>query len=167
MTRGNPYALLGLEGGATGDQIDQAYRSLAELYREDSLATYSLVDAAEARQIRTQLREAYDLLRDPLRRLEYDVRHGHMGTESERPTPRPPTEIPALVWEVPGPASETVAPETPPGVVTPTPAPASPPARREAEATPVLRRLRTVAPRARRPRRARGADLWRGAAGLP
>ncbi len=85
MSRSNFYALLGLEPGATADEIEQAFRGLNELYRDDSLATYSLIDTAEARQIRAQLREAYDVLRDPLRRLEYDVRHGWIPTsEGER-----------------------------------------------------------------------------------
>ncbi len=76
MLRGNCYALLGLEPGATTEQIEKAFRYLIELYGDDSLATYSLLDPGEARQVRVQLREAYDVLRDPVRRLEYDVRHG-------------------------------------------------------------------------------------------
>jgi curved DNA-binding protein CbpA len=76
VLRGNCYALLGLEPGATTEQIEKAFRYLIELYGDDSLATYSLLDPGEARQVRVQLREAYDVLRDPVRRLEYDVRHG-------------------------------------------------------------------------------------------
>jgi flagellar biosynthesis protein FlhG len=76
VLRGNCYALLGLESGATTEQIEKAFRYLIELYGDDSLATYSLLDPGEARQVRVQLREAYDMLRDPVRRLEYDVRHG-------------------------------------------------------------------------------------------
>jgi flagellar biosynthesis protein FlhG len=90
MTRGNHYHVLGIEPGASAERIEKAYRYLIELYGDESLATYSLLDAAELRQMRAQLREAYDVLRDPLRRLEYDVRQGVIApTESEPPSPRP------------------------------------------------------------------------------
>jgi len=74
--RPNYYALLGLNPGATMEQIDKAFRYLIELYSDEALATYSLLEPGEARQLRAQLREAYELLRDPVRRLDYDVRHG-------------------------------------------------------------------------------------------
>lgn len=96
MTRSNLYAVLGLDPGATGEQIEKAFRYLTELYADDSLATYSLLDAAEARKVRAQLREAFEVLRDPVRRLEYDVRYGLIvapgngsGGGSERPTLEP------------------------------------------------------------------------------
>jgi flagellar biosynthesis protein FlhG len=82
MTRGNHYQVLGVEAGASIDQIEKAYRYLVDLYADDSLATYSLLDPGELRQVRAQLREAYDVLRDPLRRLEYDVRQGVMTSPS-------------------------------------------------------------------------------------
>ncbi len=59
MTRGNHYAVLGIEPGATLDRVEKAYRYLVELYGDESLATYSLLDAGELRQMRAQLREAY------------------------------------------------------------------------------------------------------------
>jgi flagellar biosynthesis protein FlhG len=113
VTRSNHYAILGLDPGATADQIEKAFRYLTELYADDSLATYSLIETAEARQMRAQIREAYDALRDPVRRLEYDVRHGLIvasangsGTSPERPTP---SSEPAL-----GSAREpSAAPQTP------------------------------------------------------
>jgi curved DNA-binding protein CbpA len=76
VLRGNYYALLGMEPGANTEQVERAFRYLIELYGDDALATYSLLDPGEAKQMRVQLREAYEVLRDPVRRLEYDVRHG-------------------------------------------------------------------------------------------
>jgi flagellar biosynthesis protein FlhG len=76
VLRGNCYAVLGVEPGATTERIEKAFRYLIELYSDDALATYSLLDPGEAKQVRAQLREAYEVLRDAVRRLEYDVRHG-------------------------------------------------------------------------------------------
>jgi flagellar biosynthesis protein FlhG len=116
MTRGNHYVVLGIEPGASLERIEKAYRYLVELYGDESLATYSLLDAGELRQIRAQLREAYDVLRDPLRRLEYDVRQGVIGSpEGETPSPRPPPEV--VAREAPEPPvteQEVVAPTSRP-----------------------------------------------------
>jgi len=92
VLRGNHYALLGLEPGATTEQIERAFRYLIELYGEDALATYSLLDSGEAKQMRAQLREAYDVLRDPVRHLEYDVRHGLISGR----TPSPGNQLPGM-----------------------------------------------------------------------
>jgi curved DNA-binding protein CbpA len=81
-TRGNHYAVLGVEPGATVEQIEKAFRYLIDLYGDDALATYSLLDSGEAKQMRAQLREAFDMLRDPVRRLEYDLRHGLIGSRA-------------------------------------------------------------------------------------
>jgi curved DNA-binding protein CbpA len=82
VLRGNHYALMGIEPGATTEQVEKAFRYLIELYGDEALATYSLLDPGEAKQMRAQLREAYDVLRDPVRRLEYDVRHGLIGSRA-------------------------------------------------------------------------------------
>jgi flagellar biosynthesis protein FlhG len=84
VTRGNHYAVLGIEPGATPEEIERAHGYLTELYGDESLATYSLLEEGEARQIRAQVREAYEVLRDPLRRLEYDARQGLISTQRER-----------------------------------------------------------------------------------
>jgi len=109
MTRGNHYQVLGVEPGAPIDQIEKAYRYLVDLYADDSLATYSLLDPGELRQVRAQLREAYDVLRDPLRRLEYDVRQGVMASRSSEA----PTNVETPESTMPEP-SVAEPPETPP-----------------------------------------------------
>jgi hypothetical protein len=91
--RGSFYAILGVDPAAGAEQIERAYRHLVELYGDVALATYSLVDADEARQIRVHLREAYEVLRDPVRRLEYDARHGLITAGAGLPVvPRPTAE---------------------------------------------------------------------------
>jgi flagellar biosynthesis protein FlhG len=114
MTRGNHYVVLGVEPGASLERIEKAYRYLVDLYGDESLATYSLLESGELRQMRAQLREAYDVLRDPLRRLEYDVRQGVVigAPESEASTPRPAAEpVVDEALEAPVPPEDMAAPE--------------------------------------------------------
>jgi flagellar biosynthesis protein FlhG len=125
VTRSNLYAVLGLDPGATGEQIEKAFRYLTELYADDSLATYSLLDTAEARKVRAQLREAFDVLRDPVRRLEYDVRYGLIvapGNGSAGAAERPPAQPEQAPWHESQagagvPASRTPRPRGDPAVL--------------------------------------------------
>jgi curved DNA-binding protein CbpA len=70
------YGVLGLGPRASFDQIERAYRHAAGLYEEDSLATYSLLDAEERQAARARVEEAYAVLKDPVRRFEYDRQLG-------------------------------------------------------------------------------------------
>jgi flagellar biosynthesis protein FlhG len=66
------YDVLGIGPRASPEQIERAYRHALGLYDEDSLATYSLFGPEERRAHRARVQEAYDVLRDPVRRSEYD-----------------------------------------------------------------------------------------------
>jgi flagellar biosynthesis protein FlhG len=95
---GNYYEILGLTLSANPEQIDRAYRYHVSLYADASLATYSLLDAKERQQARAQVQEAYDVLKDPLRRRSYDLSQGFStsvtGPVEEVPsTPLPPIEL--------------------------------------------------------------------------
>jgi flagellar biosynthesis protein FlhG len=95
---GNYYEILGLSLTANPEQIDRAYRYNVGLYADSSLATYSLLDAKERQQARAQVQEAYDVLKDPLRRRSYDLSQGFStsvtGPVDEVPTsPMTPIEI--------------------------------------------------------------------------
>ncbi len=70
------YGVLGLGPRASFDQIERAYRHAAGLYEEDSLATYSLLDAEERQAARARVEEAFAVLKDPIRRFEYDRQLG-------------------------------------------------------------------------------------------
>jgi curved DNA-binding protein CbpA len=70
------YETLGLDPRATPDQVEKAYRFCLEMYGEDALATYSLLEPHEVRAARLRIQEAYEVLRDPTRRLEHDVSLG-------------------------------------------------------------------------------------------
>jgi curved DNA-binding protein len=65
------YATLGLERGATQDDIKRAYRKLARKYHPD----LSKLDDTEARF--KEVGEAYEVLKDPEKRTAYD----RMGSE--------------------------------------------------------------------------------------
>jgi curved DNA-binding protein CbpA len=82
MATGDLYDVLGLEPGASRDQVERAYRFSLELYGEGSLATYSLVEPAEAEVERVRIREAYHTLSDPERRRAYDEGRGYAAPES-------------------------------------------------------------------------------------
>jgi flagellar biosynthesis protein FlhG len=70
------YGVLGIGPRATAEQVDRAYRHAAGLYDEDSLVTYSLLDADERQEARARVEAAYAVLRDASRRHEYDVSLG-------------------------------------------------------------------------------------------
>lgn len=66
------YEVLGVVPSAGADQIEKAYRRALDLYSEGSLATYTLLDGEEQGSLRQRVQEAYDVLRDPARRVRYD-----------------------------------------------------------------------------------------------
>ncbi|MBN2369465.1 MAG: helix-turn-helix domain-containing protein [Vicinamibacteria bacterium] len=80
--RGDHYQTLGLKASATSEHVEKAFRYLMELYGENALSTFSLVDTDAARRVRAHIKEAYEVLRHPVRRLEYDTRHGYLATSS-------------------------------------------------------------------------------------
>lgn len=71
------YQALGVPRGASPDEIRSAFRERAKLYHPDVGS-----DADDAR-FRT-LREAYDVLRDPQRRLQYDAESLDAERQRER-----------------------------------------------------------------------------------
>ena len=76
MDRDELYDVLGLEPGASREQIERAYRFSLEMYGEDAVATYSLLAPAEVESERFRIREAYEVLVDPERRRVYDDGRG-------------------------------------------------------------------------------------------
>ena len=66
------YELLNLDFNASPLDISRAYKELHELYREDSLASYSFFSKQEREDILAKLLEAYSTLMDEDKRYRYD-----------------------------------------------------------------------------------------------
>jgi flagellar biosynthesis protein FlhG len=102
-SRDDLYAVLGLEPRASRDEVERAYRFCLELYGEDSVATYSLLEPAEAEQLRQCVREAHEVLADEEKRRAYDESQGFSPPDSSvlpfrSPTPAPPAaELPEVL----------------------------------------------------------------------
>lgn len=66
------YELLEVGRGASGMDIDRAYRLAQQTYADGSLAMYGVFEARDASAIRERLDEAYRVLADPELRGLYD-----------------------------------------------------------------------------------------------
>ena len=78
----NLYEILGLEPGASREQVERAYRFSLDMYGEDNLAVYSLLEPAELDGMRSRIREAHHVLANPDRRREYDEGRGYAPPEA-------------------------------------------------------------------------------------
>lgn len=69
----NYYELLSVERTASRDEIWEAYQAALATYRDGSLALYGLVQEAERALVLDRVQEAFQTLRDPERRRDYDL----------------------------------------------------------------------------------------------
>jgi curved DNA-binding protein CbpA len=69
----NYYELLSVERTASQDEIWEGYQSALATYRGGSLALYGLVSETERDAILGRIQEAFQTLRDPDKRKEYDL----------------------------------------------------------------------------------------------
>ena len=67
----SPYQLLGITPEATDQEIEEAFKKAKSVYNPDSLSTYSLYSLKEKENILNNIKEAYETLKDPERRKEY------------------------------------------------------------------------------------------------
>lgn len=81
----DPYEILGLAPGAGLREVEQSYQRLRNLYAEDSLATYALLDDEQRRQ-------RLELIEQAFRRVVaiHVVPSGETGTGPTAATPDPP-----------------------------------------------------------------------------
>ncbi len=69
----NYYELLSVERTASQDEIWEAYQAALTTYRDGSPALYGLVSEAERNLVLERVQEAFQTLRDPDKRKEYDL----------------------------------------------------------------------------------------------
>ena len=69
----NYYELLSVERTASQDEVWEAYQAALGTYRDGSLALYGLVGEDERAHVLERVQEAFQTLRDPEKRREYDL----------------------------------------------------------------------------------------------
>lgn len=77
------YEVLDVRKNATPELIREAYVRAKNAFANDSLATYSLFDRDQARQMLDEIETAYNVLADPDKRRLYDQAHGFMRSTGE------------------------------------------------------------------------------------
>lgn len=103
------YQVLGLEPGATEEDIRRAFRRMRQLFDADSMALYGLYRSLDVQQEIAHLKRAVEILLDPVARQQYD--HRFFGRRAPLPTPRRADPPPALA---PRPRQPTASRITPP-----------------------------------------------------
>ncbi len=97
---GDPYRVLGVSAGASRRDIARAYRQAAQGAHPDARPG----DPAAAARFQA-LTDAYDLLRDPGRRANYDRGHPAAEPSGQPPPSRQPAPAPrwrgSLIWAGP------------------------------------------------------------------
>src|SRR5699024_12415472 len=73
-TKRDYYEVIGLEKGASDDEIKKAYRKLSKKYHPD------INKEADAEEKFKEVSEAYEVLSDPQKKAAYD-QYGHAGTD--------------------------------------------------------------------------------------
>jgi len=74
------YEVLEVPRDASPGQIERAYHVARTAYSDGSLATYSIFDAGETAALQQRIERAYQVLRDPSARREYDARIAEDGS---------------------------------------------------------------------------------------
>lgn len=79
----NYYEILEIPTDATPEEIHQGYIKTKNAYSQDSLALYSLMSQQECETILELIDEAYSIISDPNRRIQYDEARGLNQSMSE------------------------------------------------------------------------------------
>lgn len=79
------YEILELPNGAESEEVETAYRTLRATYAPDSLAIYSMLDAADAEFVRQRIESAYRVLSDRSERHRYDLQLAGEPPDDEPP----------------------------------------------------------------------------------
>jgi curved DNA-binding protein CbpA len=94
----NFYEIFEIPTTATREQIEQAYELAKKTYGDNSLASYSLFDSEERKEIIRRIHLAYETLSDENRKRQYDQAvMGKAAPESPAPSAAEPVKTaPAL-----------------------------------------------------------------------
>jgi len=96
----NYYEIFEIPTTATREQIEQAYALAKKTYGEQSLATYSLFDSEERKEIIRKIHLAYETLSDEKRRRAYDQELlGQVVPQTVLPPPSEPSLAAAPIRE--------------------------------------------------------------------
>jgi curved DNA-binding protein CbpA len=96
----NYYEIFEIPTTATREQIEQAYALAKKTYGEQSLATYSLFDSEERKEIIRKIHLAYETLSDEKRRRAYDQELlGQVIPQTVLPPPSEPSLAAAPIRE--------------------------------------------------------------------
>lgn len=77
----NYYELLDVSPGSTVEEIEEAYKRARKVYSDGSAAIYSLYSTEEREAMIEQISEAYNTLKDPVKKSEYDALRTESGPE--------------------------------------------------------------------------------------
>lgn len=83
----NHYRLLGIDPGATDEDIRRAYRRMKQLFDHESPILYGLYRERDVQAALSQLKRAYETLVDPTSRRRYDRRLYPAGHPNLRQAP--------------------------------------------------------------------------------
>lgn len=72
--RKNYYEVLNVAPVSSREEIEESYARARKMFEEDSIAIYSLYSEREKEEMLEEIIEAYDALRDPVKKDAYDAR---------------------------------------------------------------------------------------------
>lgn len=79
----NYYEILEISPHASEEEIHRSYIQAKNTYVQDNLALYSLLTKEECEKVLERIEEAYTILSDPEKRIQYNMARGIEAPESE------------------------------------------------------------------------------------
>ncbi len=94
------YEVLEISVAANAADVKSAFDRLSNLYSDEQVALYGLVDPSMAASLQKRLKEAFEVLSDDDRRDAYDAKIGlpPRATPKPKPVAPPPPRVETPVW---------------------------------------------------------------------